>query len=255
MTISPLLAAAGLCLALLLPLLPLTAGPVPANKPAHYPDWWFERDVIARLPAFAAHPAPVWPGHYWPTDDFAAANIGQLKYIYSKAAEEFDAVINEGAGTGVTQQVAVWLASPAGGTVRDDFALLNQGQLKATVQPIYRRLRQVGYFGPPLKPSLLYPWSDGTGAEDAFAAVNLGQLKYVFSFFTGTVHFDTYLADGDLDGMADGWELEQNLDPDDAADAESVVGGITNRQRYQLFLDSSPSTGEESSTGLIVYSP
>ena len=25
------------------------ASPVPANKPAAYPAWWFERDVISRL--------------------------------------------------------------------------------------------------------------------------------------------------------------------------------------------------------------
>jgi hypothetical protein len=28
-----------------------TASPVPTGKPTTYPDWWFERDVIPRLPS------------------------------------------------------------------------------------------------------------------------------------------------------------------------------------------------------------
>lgn len=233
----------------------LFAAPVPATKPPHFPDWWFEREVVARLPAFASHPAPLWPDHYSPADDFAAANIGQLKNIYSRAVEELDAAIEGGAGIEVSGLAAAWLSDPADGIFRDDFALLNQGQLKATAQPVYKRLRQVGYFGPPLESGSLYPWGEAGRAEDAFAAVNLGQMKHVFSFFAGTVYFDAYLADGDLDGMANGWEIEQGLDPGNSTDADFIVGGVTNRQRFQLFFDSSPNVGDESSTGLVVYSP
>ena len=159
----------------------LRAGPVPTNKPTAYPAWWFERDVIPRLPASANNPAPVWPTDYPPADDYAVANLGQLKYIAIKAAAELDDKLPPlGAGTTVHAWLNVWQAPPALGVTRDDYTAVNLGQVKAVAKPFYDRLAELGYTGQPLLPGQTYPWTS-VGADD-YALVNTGQIKHVFSF-------------------------------------------------------------------------
>lgn len=239
----------------------LFAGPIPTGKPAHYPDWWFEHDVIPRLPEHATNPAPAWPAHYPPADDYAVANIGQLKAIATAAAVEFDAAFDAilptpGAGATVTGLVGPWLAAPAPGVPRDDFAAINQGQLKAVAAPFYDRLRQVGYFAHPLAELAVYPWTYSTAPADDYALVNLGQVKHVFSFIRTSepLVLDTYLADSDLDGIANGWELEHELNPLDAFDAALLNGGLTNLERYQQSLGEGADP-QANSIGLIIYTP
>ncbi|MCX6937066.1 MAG: hypothetical protein NTU80_04095 [Verrucomicrobia bacterium] len=159
----------------------LPAGPVPTNKPAAYPDWWFERDVIPRLPEHAtltptSTPPLRWPDHYPLSDDYAVANIGQLKHIAKKAAAELDDKLPPpGAGPTVQAWVAAWQAAPAPGVVRDDYAAANLGQLKAVAKPFYDRLGEIS-------PAITAPWlSTGTSPSD-YAAANLGQVKNLFSF-------------------------------------------------------------------------
>jgi hypothetical protein len=127
----------GLALAVLAAL-PALAGPVPDGKPAHYLDWWFERDVISRLSAHATTVPPLlwWPDHYPPPDDYAVANIGQLKHIATKAADEMIFRLPGGAGTEIDELLLRW-ANPAPPALPDDYAALNQEQLKymARVQP------------------------------------------------------------------------------------------------------------------------
>ena len=67
------------------------SGPVPNGKPSNYPDWWFERDVIPRLSSSANNLNPIWPANYPLADDYAVANIGQLKYFALKAGDELSA--------------------------------------------------------------------------------------------------------------------------------------------------------------------
>jgi RHS repeat-associated protein len=143
------------------------AGPVPTGKPAHYPDWWFERDVIARLPAHATNSTPVWPDHYPLADDYAAVNKGQLKHIAKQAYEELVAKLPSGAGPVLD---AAWL-SPLVGT--DDYNAINLGQLKTVAAPFYDRLIAEGLANS-------YPWQGG-GTADDYALANLGQLKFTFS--------------------------------------------------------------------------
>jgi hypothetical protein len=107
---------------------PLAAAPVPTTtKPAAYPAWWFGREVI---PQKTQPPAatPTWPTDYPAADDFAAANLGQLKQIATKAAAEMNVHLPGGAGSAVNGLIAQWAAAPASGVVRDDFAVLNLGQ-------------------------------------------------------------------------------------------------------------------------------
>lgn len=122
----------------------LHSGPVPIGKPVHYPDWWFERDVIPRLPAHATNPTPIWPDHYPPADDYAVANLGQLKALATAAAAEFSATLPEGDAPTITDLVSPWLQAPASGVARDDFAALNQGQLKTVAAPFYWQQMTLG---------------------------------------------------------------------------------------------------------------
>ena len=128
------------------------------------------------------------------TNDFAAANLGQLKNMATAAAGEFQDRLAGGAGTGVLNMVN-------GFTQSNNYAGVTLGQLKAVAQPFYERLAAAGW--PCLLPdgmstNQLYPWT-GTGAQD-FAVGNLGQMKYVFSFNPITVDLDT---DTDNDGTID----------------------------------------------------
>ena len=108
----------------------LLAAPVPAYKPAEYPAWWFERGVI---PQTTSPPSdtPAWPADYRAPDDYAAANLGQLKHLATQADAELNAHLPGGAGAEIDNLVAAWSAAPATGITRDDFAALNLGQLKS----------------------------------------------------------------------------------------------------------------------------
>ena len=221
-------------IALLTPLGAL-AGPVPANRPASYPKWWFERDVILRSPEYAEKSDPEWPTHYPPADDFAIANIGQLKNFATAATHELQGRINVST---LTLNKLIFASSPTGwqhqpapeGVVRDDYAALNQGQLKAVAEIFYNRLNQFGYKSPLISPpARIYPWS-GDGADD-YAVVNIGQLKQVFALFLVSDP-----ADRDEDGLPDAWENAYgglSMRPWEDSDLD----GSTNLEEYQANTD------------------
>lgn len=112
-------------------------------------------------------------------DDFAVANIGQLKTMAAAAR----AMLNTnyagsgGAGAAIDSLVTGWLGG--GG---DNYAAVNQGQLKTVAKLFYDRLATLGWHGAPLTGSDAYPWSTATTDDESFALVNIGQLKTVFSF-------------------------------------------------------------------------
>lgn len=134
------------------------------------PAWWAQRG--------ATNPNP--------PDDFAAANLGQLKHIAAKAYEELHAKLPGGAGPALAGLIAAWNQPDP---VRDDFAAANLGQLKFIARPFYDRLAQIGYTGSPLAPGQRYPWTDTTTDDDDFSIANLGQLKLVFSFDLDSLDF------------------------------------------------------------------
>jgi hypothetical protein len=141
---------AGIWLSLL-----VTAGPVPTNKPAAYPDWWFTQDVIPVRPEFSAltpttNPPLRWPDHYQLSDDYAVANLGQLKHIAIAADVAFDASLPDQSGAVIDALVGPWKVYPAPGSpTRDDFVALNLGQLKAVAKPFYDQLYKLNYIGQP----------------------------------------------------------------------------------------------------------
>jgi Glucodextranase, domain B/Bacterial TSP3 repeat len=213
----------------------IDAGPVPANKPTSYPNWWFERDVIPRLPSSSNKSNPTWPLDYPAADDFAAANIGQLKKIASEAADEMNERLPApGAGVRLNTLIASWGSS--GSTVRDDYALLNQGQLKSVAEPFYVLLESAGYIGAPLASGIHRPWSAATMDDDAFAAVNLGQLKYVFSFDISNL--SEYVIDDDQDELPDLWEIQYFGSIASYTEADDPDGdGVSNWDELQQGTD------------------
>ncbi len=143
------------------------AAPVPVGKPAHYPNWWFEQEVIKRKNTDVP---PVWPEDYFQSDDFAAANAGQLKHIATKAFDELSLKIPNAVGTELGPYV-----TQIGANKSDGFTAVNLGQLKAVASPFYEQLGLVGFLYP-------RPWTLATNDGDDFAVANLGQLKNAFSF-------------------------------------------------------------------------
>lgn len=220
------------------------AGPVPPDKPAAYPDWWFTQDVIPRLDPANATPYYLVPGTYPVADDYAVANIGQLKYIAIAADTAMDASLSGGSGAVIDVLIGPWKITPAppGSPPRDDFAALNLGQLKYVAKPFYDRLG--------LTP---YPWT-GTGADD-YALANLGQLKRVFSFTISSGPTDPN--DSDTDGLLDSWELSQFGNLAQTASGNPDSDALTNLA--EMNVGSNPTITETTAPpvdlSLIVFSP
>lgn len=187
------------CNSLLLNSLALGA-PIPANKPAHYPAWWFSQEVIPRIDVNKA--APSWPGDYRQADDYAVINQGQLKNIALAAFRHLQLELTDGPGPEITGLIDAWtqlnadnLRVPKTSAATDDFAAVNIGQLKAVAKPFYDRLQRA------------YPWNPATPVSENYAPANLGQLKLVFSFDLAAA------IDTDGDQLPDWWELSYGFDP------------------------------------------
>lgn len=185
------------------------------------PAWWQTRGVIDSTQV---------------TDDYAAANIGQLKNIAKAAAAEMNAVIPGGAGQALNDLVQSF-GSQSG--ERDDYAAVNVGQLKAVAKPFYDRLNSAGYLQS-------YPWSGNAQDTDDFAAVNIGQLKAVFAFCIACPP----TADVDSDGLWDWWETQQFGSLTHPASEDTDADGLTLLQEMLLgmnpFIPASNATGEPS---------
>lgn len=212
--------------------------PVPSNKPAYYPAWWFERDVVQRVDSGLTN--PVWPTNYLPADDFAVLNAGQLKTLATRAYDELQewmpASVWSGAsnapGPLLSHLILGWGSNTSAG---DNYAVVNQGQLKQVAKHFYDVLAETGYpAGTNATPSGwtngIYPWSFSENDPDSYAAANVGQAKYLFSF-------DLETSDSDEDGLPDGWEMAHfgSLGADDEGDADG--DGLTNLAEFQQGSD------------------
>ena len=130
------------------------------------PTWWTTRGVLATN-------APS-------TNDYAAANLGQLKWYATNALAELDANLPGGADTNLRARVTTFLAATG-----SNFRAVNLGTLKNIAAPFYDRLIATGY-------ATNYPWS-GSSARD-YAVANLGQLKYIFNFSVNTTLYQLNLS-------------------------------------------------------------
>jgi hypothetical protein len=180
---------------------------VPATLLAPPPQWWTTRGVINSNPA----------------DDYAAANLGQLKHFATKAAAELAQFPGRPAAIpAVNAMLAAWAAPAPAGVMRDDYAALNLGQLKAVAKPFYDRLIAIGYTD-------AYPWSLGTSDDDDYAVANLGQLKQVFSFDRLSVDARH---DVDENGIPDWWEKYYFGATGVAAGVDTDGNGLPDWQEY-----------------------
>ena len=185
------------------------------------PTWWVQRGATIGTP-----------------DDYAAANLGQLKHFAAKAADELNAKLPGGAGSAVNNLIASWLQPPALNVTRDGFAAVNLGQLKFVAKLFYDRLIAVTY-------PIQYPWVGSLTPPEDSAVANLGQIKKVFSFDVGL--------DADMDNLPDFWELyyftsttDPKGGPSDDYDGDGVnnLAELVNRTSPADFFDGIPPTLE-----------
>lgn len=162
----------------------MTPPPIPCRqRPAIAGIWHFLLPLLLLLPATLAARQPWWNEEKIITgatpDDYAAANVGQLKNFASRAAQSMDGRLQLAGGSGlvITAMINGW-KSPSS-TLRDDYSALTLGQFKNVLQRFYDRLADVKGVPP------AYPWDASpaqAGAADDYAIVNLGQLKRGFDF-------------------------------------------------------------------------
>ncbi|MEO0454575.1 MAG: hypothetical protein AAFY98_10620 [Verrucomicrobiota bacterium] len=202
-----------------------------SGKPVNYPDWWFERGVIVH--DSSNNPLTyVYPDDYAEADDYAAINQGQLKFIALKGYLELketlvgvDWATSGTPGYLLEQLVLGWYTDtsdpdPANWIVdtssSDHYAVANLGQVKYISSLFYDVLALVNYtagngYPPSNWTTGSYPWSNSANPADDYAAANLGQVKYLFSWdlvnggWTPPIPGDP--EDLDSDGLPDSFEM------------------------------------------------
>jgi hypothetical protein len=121
--------------------------------------WWILRDVVKVDQ---------------PSDDFAMANLGQLKNFAHSAMDEMNATFTLGAGAEIQALIDSWNMTTSGSDTADDYAAANLGQLYHTVAPFYLRLLELGAI------DSTPPWLSETQNVDFYAGITIGQLKKLF---------------------------------------------------------------------------
>lgn len=173
-------------------------------------------------------------------DDYAVANVGQLKNFATVAKSMMNAILwsQGGAGGEIATLVDGWnLPDPA----RDDYAALTAGEAKAVAKKFYDRLVAVYAW-----PAGSEPWpASPTATTDDHAVINVGQLKNLFSF-------EILSPDSDLDwdGMKNGFEIRHGLDFRTAnGQSDADTDGLTNLMESWLGLD--PTADDSDGDGVL----
>ena len=229
------------------------ASPNPPPPRTGYPSWWTNRSVVVSAAL---------------TNDYAPANLGQLKWFARQACVELDGHFPGGAGSNAWGMVLAF-------STTNNHRPVNLGQIKVVSSALYARLIAEGYTNAP-------PWTTNSVADDRdYSPANLGQLKLVFSFDVtrsddgdgmpdwwerhyfghtnyndsgdadgdGLPNLDEYLhatdptrVDTDGDGMPDGWEVRYGLNPlVNDADGGTDGDGVSNLVEY--LQGSDPTVG------------
>ena len=197
-------------------LLFLSALCAPRSAFSSPPAWWTSRGVLSTGSVVST--------------DYAALNLGQLKWMATNACDELQANLPPiGSGAGSTVQVLV-----AGFSISNNYVTANVGQLKAVARPTYDRLIAEGFTND-------YPWTEGTTTDDVdYAIANLGQLKHVFDFSL------TNSADGD--SIPDWWEIHWFGDTAQSGTNDSDADTLNNAQEFQY--GTCPTNAQSDADGL-----
>ena len=194
------------------------------------PAWWSDSATAIKVPAEPAH-------------DYSPANLGQLKHMAKQARKHINTrfLLAGGSGPAVNATTSGFINSK-------NFSPANVGQLKNVAKPFYDRIAQLGFnwqTGAAGTPTQLYPWASTTHPENA-APINLGQLKYIFSFdLSNFTHAST---DSDEDGLDDIWEITYygNLSQDGTGDLDG--DGIPDY--WELATGSDPAMADSDDDGI-----
>lgn len=165
--------------------------PAPAYEDL-LPGWWITRGLV-----------DIAQGN---TNDFAALNVGQLKWAAHGAADAFETHLPFGEGNAINALVDGFVNT-------QNYHAANVGQLKSVTTPFYDRL------------GLALPWEGGPDTND-WALANVGQLKQLF---------DLPLADDeDDDGLPDWWE-DEHFGSNTLCDAngDHDGDGLTNLEEFE----------------------
>lgn len=178
-------------------------------------------------------------------NNYAPANLGQLKHVAKKAKEYLeDPKFPGGAGQEITDLVDSFEPQTGQGYtqqqidqfIEQNYAPINLGQLKRVAKLFYDRLIANSYNtranlvarGYPSNWAHDYPWDPDTDPAENYAPANLGQLKMVFSF-------DLSAPPGELPAwwIAHYFPGQSGILPSGNADGDS----LTNLQEYEQASD------------------
>lgn len=190
-------------------------------------------------------------------ENYAPANLGQLKWVASQAKKHFDVELAPFGGAGSEIDALVASFTPPGGhteaTRAANYAPANLGQLKNVAKAFYDRLLFLGY---DTRQNLIdhgltnwshdYPWDPGAawnqvGPADKspnYVPANLGQLKLVFCFDLG---------DRNNDGLPDWWEDKYEISS--GASGNSDTDGMSNFYEYWNQLNPTMYDADEDRDG------
>jgi len=163
-----------------------------------------------------------------PANDYAVANVGQLKQFTQKAVQYMNT--NGGAGSTLNSLVAGWSNYYATNVYSStnpapaDYQAVNQGQLKYIGNLIWTNLVMEGYT------NAVPSWLTGTNASD-YAVMNVAQVESAFNF-------DLTANDSDTNNLPDWWELHYLGYLGSIATNQAPAGnGLTLQQDYQQGND------------------
>ena len=240
------------------------------------PAWWSDsatKILDAENPATTA-------------DNYAPANLGQLKNVAKQAKAHLDTKLPGGSGTAINILVSSFEPRSGQGYtqeqidafIADNYAPVNLGQLKAVAKPFYDRLLAFSYdtkanliaHGFPTSWTSNYPWNPATAVSENYAPANIGQLKAVFCFDlsapTGQlpVWWQQYYfghtgvdlgGDPDSDGIVNALEFALRTDPT-SANGDADGDGLSDFTEIASGMRSSVSDTARNGNnpvGLIVY--
>ncbi|MBU0676904.1 MAG: hypothetical protein KJ626_02215 [Verrucomicrobia bacterium] len=192
-----------------------------AHAATNCPNWWIERGVVDTNTASA---------------DYSPATQGHIKWIVTNAYDEFEYMMPNGAGSNIETLVSGFSAT-------NNYLPVNAGQLKNVAKPFYDALDQEGLTNElPIGVTNTYPWTDSTGDDADYSVINVGQVKYVFSFDL----------DKDADGLPNWWELYHFDDLDEIGSGDYDSDSHSNSNEFQLGTSASESNPPPS---IVITSP